>query len=76
MLWVCSVLGRVAIRGFGQKKMQKKGHQETVILVLLWRQDKWTLEERPLLANYLEDCELATAFVTLLPECTAAVAPQ
>lgn len=38
--------------------LQYKVHQENAILVLIRCQDKWMLEERPLLSNYEEDCEL------------------
>lgn len=56
MLWVCSVVGRVVNQRFGQKK---KVCKVKVIFVLLWWWDMWTLKERPLLANYLEDCEFS-----------------
>lgn len=64
------------------KESRKKvvGHWERVILVSLWHQVKltfwWTPERRPLLASEVVDNEFNKAFVTLLPECTAAVSPH
>lgn len=68
---VCSVLGGVVIR-VGQKKKEKKKEAEQRsrtprkvdlgLALMPGEVNKWTRKERPLLANYLENCEFSDCF--------------